>query len=250
MRRPRVGREMPVPPNGGPGGWESNEREQRLSSTADEDADTDRLIARYQTGYEEAFHALYLRYFDRIYAYLCVMLRDRHEAEDLTQDVFAKLLRTLPSYEIRPGMPARGWLFSVARNHGINRLRQQKRLITEHPHVLDDQPAPPDVRDSVRWTLSWITDDEVHLLLERLPLSQQQVLMLRYYVGMSLAEIAVTLDRTAGSVRLLHHRALRTLEDRLAALGRKPGGQSLKPTLIAVRQATVLRARRFALARW
>jgi RNA polymerase sigma-70 factor (ECF subfamily) len=227
-----------------------HEHESQLGSIAEEDADTDHLIARYQAGGEDAFRALYLRYFDRIYAYLHVMLRDRHEAEDLAQDVFAQLLRSLPRYEIRSETPARAWLFRVARNHGINRLRQHKRLVTEDPETINDRRAPPDVKDAMCWTLSWITDYELHLLLERLPLSQRQVLMLHYRIGLELPEIAVALERTTAAVHLLHHRALRTLENQLATLGRKPGGQSLKPTLIAVRQATVLRARRFALARW
>jgi RNA polymerase sigma-70 factor (ECF subfamily) len=231
-------------------GEDRPKHESQLSSTAEEDADTDRLIARYQGGDEDAFHALYLRYFDRIYAYLHVMLRDHHEAEDLTQDVFAELLRSLPSHEIRPDTPARAWLFRVARNRGINRLRQHKRLVTEDPQTIEDRRTPPDVMDSMRWTLSWITDDELHLLLERLPLTQRQVLVLHYRIGLEFAEVADALERTAAAVHLLHHRALRTLEHRLAALGRKPSGQSLKPTLIAIRQATVLRARRFALARW
>jgi DNA-directed RNA polymerase specialized sigma24 family protein len=97
--------------------------------------------------------------------------------------------------------------------------------------------------------LDWIFDPELQLLIERLPLAQRQVLLLRYAVGMPTDEIASVLDTRPDTVRRQHSRALAFLRVRLDALGRAPkyGRRSGMRTL--ARQAFVLRERRFALTR-
>jgi len=85
------------------------------------------------------------------------------------------------------------------------------------------------------------------LFVERLPLPQRQVLLLRFMLDLNANEIAEILERTPENVRILQHRALRFLEQRLVALGRSP--RNTRPSRMShyLRPANVLRARRFAL---
>jgi hypothetical protein len=71
-------------------------------------------------------------------------------------------------------------------------------------------------------TLAWLSDSEVKLFIERLPLAQRQVITLRYLIGLELDEVADVLGRSPGSVRQLDLRARQYLQERLTALGRKP----------------------------
>jgi RNA polymerase sigma-70 factor (ECF subfamily) len=185
-----------------------------------EDLDTARLVTRLQAGEDNAFEDLYLRYFDRVYAYLRVSLRDEHEAEDATQQVFLKLYEALPRYE-RRHQPFRAWLFTIARNEAVDRLRKRGVVDVEDPVTLSrrrDSIADHDALGALRW----MSDAEMLLLIERLSPLQRQVLVLRYMMDLSCTEVAEVLGRSSESVRQLQHRALEFLRTRLHALGRQP----------------------------
>jgi RNA polymerase sigma-70 factor (ECF subfamily) len=198
------------------------------SDEHDEDISTGRLVTRFQAGDAEAFTELYLRYFDRVYGYLQVALRDPHEAEDVTQQVFVNVFEALPRYE-RRRQPFRAWLFRIARNRGIDSLRKRQRFEPADPAELQrKREADPDDKATTR-ALEWLSDAEILVLIERLPQGQRQVVVLRYMLDLTMAEIAQVLDRSPAAVRQLHSRALRFLEKRLEALGRTPEGRHPEP---------------------
>lgn len=215
-----------------------------------EDLDTARLVTRFQAGEgDEAFTALYRRYFDRVYGYLRLVLRDAHEAEDSTQQVFIKVFEKLGGYE-RRHQPFRAWLFRIARNHAISELRKQGALATE-PEALDRRReeaagnAEPDPR-----TIRWLSERDFITLIDRLPVAQRQVLALRYMLDLDTNQIATVMDRNAGSVRALQHRALRALEGRVTALGYAPRRSDRASRMRRFpKRAPVIRSRRYALMR-
>jgi RNA polymerase sigma-70 factor (ECF subfamily) len=189
----------------------SREEEARL------DEDSARLVAEAQRGDESAFQALYERYFEAIYAYLRVALKDRHEAEDRTQQVFMKALEALPRYKARPNTPFRAWLFRVARNEVISFQRKHNVIEVEPPEAIDRRregraPEP----DSL--SLASFSDGDLVFLIERLPEVQRQVLALRYMIGLTTEEIATVLGKTPQAIGQLHYRARRFLETRLGAI--------------------------------
>lgn len=212
-----------------------------------EDLDTARMITRIQGGDRDAFRTLYSRFFDRVYTYVRVALRDHHEAEDTTQQVFIRVMGALPRYELRAGKPFRAWLFRIARNEVLSQVRKQGRVEVEDPNDIDrrrdDSDSMPDAS-----VLNWISDQDLTLFVERLPDAQRQALTLRHMLGLTTEEIATVLERTPVAIRKLEHRALRFLESRLVAVGRAPSRSRRAPTLIRMRRVPVLRARRFALS--
>jgi RNA polymerase sigma-70 factor (ECF subfamily) len=213
-----------------------------------EDLDTARLVIAIQGGDAARLDDLYLRYFERVYSYLRLVLNDSHEAEDATQQVFLNVLKALPRYE-RRAQPFRAWLFAVVRNEGLNRLRGRGQLDVVDPVEMTRRTEADSVDDADLEALQWISDKDLVFLVERLPLAQRQVLMLRYLADLRAPEIAQILGRSADDVRMLQHRAQRYLRDRLVALGRGPSRRSKAPALRRVPEATVLRARRYCIAR-
>jgi RNA polymerase sigma-70 factor (ECF subfamily) len=217
-----------------------------------EDLDTARLIGRIQSGDRDGFVVLYTRYFDRVYSHLRLVLRNREAAEDATQQVFVQVLAALPRYE-RRAQPFRAWLFTVVRNLGLRELTQQRGASTIDPAEIDeareltelDPASEPIALDP----LDWLTDRELLLFVERMPLAQRQVLALRYMLGLNHAEIAAVLGKSHSAIRVLHSRALEFLRARLAAVGREPKPGRRSPMRRTLRYAQVLRARRFALMR-
>jgi RNA polymerase sigma factor (sigma-70 family) len=95
--------------------------------------------------------------------------------------------------------------------------------------------------------LNWISDADLLLFVERLPLPQRQVLVMRHLLDLTMNEVAEILDTTPEAARALHYRAMKTLEQRLAAVGRTSRKRGRAPMLAGIRQAPVLRHRRFAL---
>jgi RNA polymerase sigma-70 factor (ECF subfamily) len=215
---------------------------------AAEDLDTARLIARIQAGDRDAFAVLYMRYFDRIYTYLRAILRDADQAEDAAQQVFIRVIEALPGYQIIESKPFRAWIFTIARNLALTHLKRESRL-----EPLPDGDELPGTTHQTsgfgdQQVLGWISDRELMLFVERLPLAQRQVLFLRYVAGLRTSDVAEILGQTPVLVRKHHERALRFLRQRLVALGRVPETRRdpIRSRLI-FRQAAIVRKRRFSL---
>jgi RNA polymerase sigma-70 factor (ECF subfamily) len=211
-----------------------------------EDLDTARLIVRIQAGEAGEFARLYSRYFDRVYSYLRALFNDPHEAEDAAQDVFIKVLNALPGYKHRRE-PFRAWLFAIVRNHAISELRKRARLELVEPAEIANQVAEQSSGEELR-TLSWLSDSDLMLFVERLPLVQRQALVLRYMFDLPASDIAAILGLSPTNVRAIQSRAIAFLRKRLVAIGRAPSGPGTRIEVLArTRQAYVLRKRRYSL---
>lgn len=211
-----------------------------------EDLDTARLVSRVQAGDSPLFAEIYMRYFDRVYSYLRIALDDDHAAEDATQQVFVKVMEALPRYERRT-QPFRAWLFTIVRNHAIRQLEKRARLELVDPATLNErhQQAEDRAPHGIE-ALTWVTDRELLMLIERLPVAQRQVLLLRFMMDMTTSDIAAVLDRSSDDIRALQSRALRFLQQRLTALGREPRRSERSMQMTRRRGSQpVLRARRY-----
>jgi RNA polymerase sigma-70 factor (ECF subfamily) len=215
-----------------------------------EDEDAARLVVRFQAGERDVFGQLYMQYFNSVYAYLRVLFRnDPHQAEDLTQQVFTNALAALDRYE-RRAQPFRAWLFVIVRNLAFDEFRRTNRSDVLDPAEMTRRHERSTHEDTNLEALSWISDRELLMLIERLPLPQRQVLVLRHMLGLTTAEIGAILGRTTVDVRMLDSRARRFLEQRLTALGRAPTTDDRRHQWRTRRRnLPVGRARRFVLIR-
>ena len=101
---------------------------------------TSLAVARAKEGDREALRFLYVSYSHNIYGYVRSIVRDDHEAEDVTQHVFAKLMTTIVKYDDR-GVPFFAWLLRMARNVAIDHLRANRLTPTEN--VFESGIGPP-----------------------------------------------------------------------------------------------------------
>jgi RNA polymerase sigma-70 factor (ECF subfamily) len=177
-----------------------------------------RLVVRFQQGDAGAFRTLYERHFDGVYGYLLTALRDRHDAEDAAQDVFIRVLEALPQYEFR-GSPLEAWLFTIVRNHTLNVKQRSAPVSPADPSSIDLWRDRRE-RRVLAGDHAPGADRNLLALVERLPASQRQVLVLRYMVGLDWRDIAIVLGRSPGAARQLEQRALTYLRTRLEAAER------------------------------
>jgi RNA polymerase sigma-70 factor (ECF subfamily) len=168
-------------------------------------------VAFAKAGDPEGLHFLYLRYAPDVTRYVNSVVHDSHEAEDITHNVFAKLIKTIGKYEQRD-VPFTAWILRVARNAALDHIRAKRAIPTEDVRVADNGQGQ-------------IGLDRSHALreaLDALPEDQREVLVLRHIVGLSPVEIASALDKTESSVHGLHHRGRRSLKESLTELGAAP----------------------------
>ena len=187
----------------------------RLRSAAVEGVEaarTTRLaVERAKSGDREAIRYLYVRYADNIYSYVASLLRNHHEAEDVTQHVFAKLPDSLQRYEDR-GAPFLSWLVRLARNAAIDQLRSRRAVPVAEPIITEtaDDGTTRDRREILRAALAGLPED------------QREIIVLRHVGGLAPAEIAARLGRSESAVNGLHHRGRRALRAELTRLGLAP----------------------------
>ena len=167
-------------------------------------------VARGKEGDQEALRFLYISYSNNIYGYVRSIVRDDHEAEDVTQHVFAKLMTTIGKYDDR-GVPFFAWLLRMARNVAIDHLRANRLTPTEE--VFD-----PDANSGIDLDQA----ETVRAALAALPHEQREVVVLRHVVGLTPCEIADRMGRTEGSIHGLHHRGRRALQHELKNTGSAP----------------------------
>ena len=165
------------------------------------------LVVRVASGDSGAFEALYERYVRPVYALALRRLGDRDSAEDAVQETFAAVWRSARTYKPARG-PAAPWLFSIARNAAVDRLRARVAL-AEPGEAADTAPGPPE-RAEQDW-LSW----RVHRAFEELPESEREVLALAYWGGRSQSEIAAELQIPLGTVKTRTRTALSRLAELL-----------------------------------
>jgi RNA polymerase sigma-70 factor (ECF subfamily) len=168
-------------------------------------------VTRAKAGDSEGLHYLYVRYADDVLRYVTGLIRDHHEAEDITQNVFAKLMKAIHKYEER-AVPFDAWILRVARNAALDHLRAKRAIPTEEVRLTDTGRAQTQIDRG----------QALRQALEDLPEDQREVLVLRHIVGLSPIEIADTLDKSESSVHGLHHRGRRSLRDNLTELGAAP----------------------------
>lgn len=152
------------------------------------------LIRRIGNGDGSAFELLYRRYARSVFGLALRRLGDRGRAEDAVQETFASIWRSARSYrpERGPGAP---WLYTVARNAIVDRLRQRTEPATEVPDAPAGDPGPDD-RAETDW-VAW----RVHRALEELPDSERRVIELAYWGEMSQSEVSEFLGIPLGTVK-------------------------------------------------
>jgi RNA polymerase sigma-70 factor (ECF subfamily) len=168
-------------------------------------------IARAQHGDMDALHYLYVRYADDVFGFVNSIVRDSHAAEDITQNVFGKLLTAIQRYQQRE-VPFAAWILRVGRNAALDHMRARRQIPVEEVRIDDegDEQIGFDRSQCLREALS------------RLPEDQREVLVLRHIAGLTPSEIARRLGRTEGSVHGLHHRGRGALQSALRELGAAP----------------------------
>jgi RNA polymerase sigma-70 factor (ECF subfamily) len=177
-----------------------------VNATAEDDPSDAALLVRVGSADRDAFEVLYHRYARSIFGLALRRLRDRGQAEEVTQEAFAAVWRSAQSYLPERGS-AGGWLYTVARNAVLDRLRRNARTATtaELPELASTEDGPDEQAEQAY--TAW----RVHRALEELKPDERKVIELAYWSGLSQSEVADFLGQPLGTVKTRTRSALARL---------------------------------------
>ena len=176
------------------------------------------LVERARTGDREAFGQLAAGEVDRLLVVARLILRDFDRADDAVQETLVRCWRQLPG--LRDVERFDGWLYRILVNAAATESKRQRRYEARVTSV-DVEPA---IKDHVQ---SVVDQDELERGFRRLSIDHRSVLVLHHYVGMPLAEVALTLGIPSGTAKSRYHYAMSSLRAALEAEGRLAAGREV-----------------------
>lgn len=163
----------------------------RSLQTSDRD-----LIRQYLDGQESAFEVLLKRHKDQVYTKIYFMVKDSDLAEDIFQDTFIKVIKTLRSGRYNEEGKFLPWVMRIAHNLTIDHFRRGKKMQavrSDDEHDVFATISQDDMHVEDQMVHDQIMGD-VRKLIDKLPPEQKEVVIMRHYYGMSFKEIAESCD--------------------------------------------------------
>jgi len=186
------------------------------------DKTDEQLIEDYLAGDKNTFDSLVRRNLNAIYAYLVRFIGDENDAEDVLQEVFVKVWKNLRRY--RKGESFKVWIFAIARNAAIDRMRKRKEFVFSSFNndeggnsitdtLSDMAPLPEELL--MRKDSSEVLEKALLLLKP----NYREVLLLHYHEELTFSEIGKIVGRPLNTVKSQYRRALTVLREILLSLG-------------------------------
>jgi RNA polymerase sigma-70 factor, ECF subfamily len=189
----------------------------QTSSTPASTGDNEAFVAALQLRSEDAWSALYDSHHPFIYRYALVRTSNASVSEDLAATVFLEALKSIGSYRYR-GKPVLAWLYTIARNvvsdyhksqHPENMLRQPQTDLARAPIA----PLPESATAEESLVDTAVDRLDLRDAINHLKLGQREVIVLHYYLGLTIPEAAVFLGKRERAVYSLHARAVAKLRE-------------------------------------
>ena len=176
----------------------------------DSSLEIEHLVTQAINGDTEAFGELYTHHVTKIYRYVYYNVHNKERAEDITQEVFLKAWKAIGSCKGKEKTFS-SWLYRIAHNLIIDKLRKSQKQISHEAEL------PEDIRDtSDRMEIS-LEQRDLLKVIDVLSPNQRQVIVMKFIEDMDNREIAETMGKSTGAIRILQMRALETLRKTLGS---------------------------------
>jgi len=170
--------------------------------------DESTLIHRAQSGDMAAWEPLVLAHQESVFRYAYLLLGDPDDAEDIAQETFLRAWRYLARFDST--RPLRPWLLSITSNLTSNRRRSAGRYLSALMRAFRDEPPPATLEEKSTQRLQ---ADHLREAVKTLNMTDQQIVYLRYFLDLSVAETAQVLNIAQGTVKSRLSRALEKLRN-------------------------------------
>ena len=169
------------------------------------------LVKEAKRGDSEAFGQLYDHYLPKIYRFVLIKVTYKEHAEDITQQTFLKAWKSIKRYQDK-GHPFGSWLYRIARNSVIDHYRKGKEeaAIEDIPEDIlgVDNSLSQNLDDKFEW-------EKILRSIKDLNDVEHDVLIMRFVEDMQHSEVASVVDKSENAVKVIQHRAIKKLEEKL-----------------------------------
>jgi RNA polymerase sigma-70 factor (ECF subfamily) len=196
-----------------------------VTDNRSESSTTTEQVLRAQKGDEAAIRDLYLRHRTNVFRYLFYQVGDSQAAEDLTSEVFIRMIRALPSFQPRGSFQA--WLYQIAHNLAMDYHRKEKTGLPLTEDLVADGDDPPETVERR------LDNQRLQSALAQLNQAQREVLVMRFILRLPIEQTAQALKCSEDAVKGLQRRGLITLRQVLedwSVSYDKPGETPAGPT--------------------
>jgi RNA polymerase sigma-70 factor (ECF subfamily) len=169
------------------------------------------IVDAARAGDESALAELYNLYFPRVYRYILARMGNPYDAEDLTEEVFLRVLDAIERFQWREA-PFSAWLFRIAHNAVVSQRRKEGARGRSSPL---SEALPMDSQGPEEVVENWLALNEIMRAAETLPEAQRRVISLRFAAGLSVAETARAMSKGEGNVKVIQHKAIAKLREML-----------------------------------
>ena len=179
----------------------------------------EKLVQSAKKGDALSFGQLYDLFYTKIFRYVAYKVGNREDAEDITAEVFIRMLKSINSFSFQ-GHPFSSWLFRIAKNMVVDYFFRSRCFEKERRKNSRRRTAPLETAGSIQETESLEIDYQLDLDIEMSNISesiktltdlQQEVISLRFAGGLSIKETASAVGRKENAVKALQHSAIKKL---------------------------------------
>jgi len=170
------------------------------------------VVDAAKAGDEAALAELYSLYFPRVYRYILARMGNPYDAEDLTEEVFLRVLDAIERFQWREA-PFSAWLFRIAHNAVISQRRKDGARGRSSPL---SEALPVNSQGPEEMVENRLALNEIMKAAETLPEAQRRVISLRFAAGLTVAETARAMGKGEGNVKVIQHKAIAKLRGMLA----------------------------------
>lgn len=173
------------------------------------------VVEALTRGDPDAIVEVYRAMAPAVRSYLLRQTRDATWADDLTAEVFLEVMRSVERFSGTPeGL--RAWVFRIARNRVVDHFRRESHRRHDPLDRMPEGAEPAELHvDPESVAVSNVERERLLAIVDELPADQRDVIMLRVIGDLPIAEVASILGKSAGAVKSLQHRALRSLARRI-----------------------------------
>jgi RNA polymerase sigma-70 factor (ECF subfamily) len=168
-----------------------------------------KAIQAAQGGDLDAIAALYDSHINQVYRYCLARLGNVHDAEDVSEEIFLKMLNGLPNYEWRK-VPFAAWLMRIARNEVVSFVRRNGHR--SHDTELPEEMVDRGNNDPAEQTERIMALEDLRKAVALLPEAQREVIILRFASGLSVADTSRALGKNENNVKVLQHKGMQRLQ--------------------------------------
>ena len=174
----------------------------------------DELVRRYEQGDDSAFDVLLERHQEKLYNYIFFLVHDKDTADDIFQETFVRAITTIRTHRYTGSGYFYAWVIRIAHNLIHDTFHQREVMpVVSHEFINEQGDVSVDLLNNVRMCepnvealmLQQQSFDDVHEMMSRLPMNQQQIVYMRFFQGLSFKEIAdelgVSINTALGRVR-------------------------------------------------